>query len=110
MEIANLSHAGFKTMVTKMLRELVEYGKHIREEVKAILSEIKKNLQGTNSEGKEARVQIDDGEHKGDINGQPVQNEKQEFKKQEENKKVLRHLQMCQHPNHRDATGRRGRT
>ena len=41
-----------------MLRELTEYGKSIREEVKATLSEIKKNPQGTNSEGKEARIQI----------------------------------------------------
>ena len=93
----------------RMLKEITEYGNNIKEEVEATLSEIKKNLQGTNSEGKEARVQIDDGEHKGDINGQPVQNEKQEFKKQEENKKVLRHLQMCQHLTHRDARKRRGR-
>ena len=35
-----------------------KYGKSIREETKATLSEIKKNPQGTNSERKEARVQI----------------------------------------------------
>ena len=70
MEIANLSHAGFKTMVTKMLRELVEYGKHISEEMKATLSEIKKNPQGTDSEGNEARVQINNLEHKEEIANQ----------------------------------------
>ena len=42
-------------MVIRMLRELTEYGKSIRQEMKAALSEIKTNLQGTNSEGKEAR-------------------------------------------------------
>ena len=43
MEIANLSDTDFKTLVIRMLRELNEYGKYIREEMKAILSEIKKN-------------------------------------------------------------------
>ena len=54
MEIANLSDAEFKTLVIRMLRDLTEYGKHIREEMKATVSEIKKNPQVTNSEGKEA--------------------------------------------------------
>ena len=40
-------------MVIRMLSEIIEYGKNIREEMKATLSEIKKNPQGTNSEGKE---------------------------------------------------------
>ena len=52
-EIANLSDGEFKTLVIRMLRELNEYGKWIREEMKATLSEIKKNPQGTNNEGKE---------------------------------------------------------
>ena len=47
-----------QTLEIRMLRELTEYGKSVREEVKATLSEIKKNPQGTNSERKEARVQI----------------------------------------------------
>ena len=42
-EIVNLSDAEFKTLVKKMLRDLTEYGKHIREEMKATLNEIKKN-------------------------------------------------------------------
>ena len=67
MEIANLSDAEFKTLVIRMLRELTEYVKSIREEMKATLSEIKKNPQRTNSEGKEARVQINDLEHKEEI-------------------------------------------
>ena len=47
-----------------MLREVIEYSHKIKEEVKAIKSEMKKNLQETNSEGKEARIQINNLEHK----------------------------------------------
>ena len=50
-EKANLSDAQFKTLVIRMLTELVEYGHKIEEKVKAMKSEIK----GTNSEGKETR-------------------------------------------------------
>ena len=74
MEIANLPVAELKTLVMRMLKGIVEYGKNIREEMKATLSEIKKNPQGTNSEGKEGGVQINDLEHK-EVNSQPVQNE-----------------------------------
>ena len=35
-----------------MLIEMIEYGCKIEEKVKAMQSEIKKNTQGTNSEGK----------------------------------------------------------
>ena len=35
-----------------------EYGWKIEEEVKAMQSEIKRNIQGTNSEGKETGTQI----------------------------------------------------
>ena len=57
-KIANLSDAEFKTLVIRMLTEMVECGYKIEEEVKAMQSEIKKNIQGTNSEGKETRTQI----------------------------------------------------
>ena len=45
-EIAN---AQFKTLVIRMLTEMVEYGRKIEEKVKAVKSEI----MGTNSEEKE---------------------------------------------------------
>ena len=93
-----------------MLRGITEYGKNIRKEMKATLSEIKKNPQGTNSEGKEVGIQINDLEHKKEINIQPEQNEETRTKKQGQNKKTLGHLQMCQHLNHRGARRRRGRT
>ena len=41
-EIAKLSDAEFKTLVIRMLTEMMEYGCKIKEEVKAIQSEIKK--------------------------------------------------------------------
>ena len=68
--------AEFKTLVISMLTEMVEYGHKIQEKVKAMQSEIKKNIQVTNSEGKETRTQINDLEQKEEINIQPEQNEK----------------------------------
>ena len=79
-ERTNLSDAEFKTLVIRMLRELIEYSKHIKEEMKATLSEIKKNPQGNNSEGKEARVQINDLEHKEEISIQLEQKEETRIK------------------------------
>ena len=74
----------------RMLREITEYGKNIKEEMKATVSEIKKNPQGTNSEGKEARIQINDLEHKEEINIQPEHNEETRIQKNEDR---LRNLQ-----------------
>ena len=71
-EIANLSDAEFKTLVIRMLTEMTEYRHKTEEEVKTLLRDIKKNPQGTNSEGKEARVQINNLEYKEEINGQPI--------------------------------------
>ena len=50
-EIDSLSNAEFQTLVIRMLTEMVEYGRKIEEKVKAIKSEIKENVPGTNSEG-----------------------------------------------------------
>ena len=57
-EIANLSDAQFKTLVIRMLTELVEYGLKLEEKMKATLSEIKENVQGTNSDRKETRTYL----------------------------------------------------
>ena len=57
-ETANLSDAELKTLVTRMLTEMVEYGHRRAEKVKAMQSEIEKNIQWTNSEGKETGTQI----------------------------------------------------
>ena len=45
-EIANLLDAQFKTLVIRMLTESVEFGCKLDEKMKAMLSEIKENVQG----------------------------------------------------------------
>ena len=74
-ETANLS-AQFKTLVIRMLTELVEFGRKLDEKMKAMQSEIKENVQGTNSDGKETGTQINSLEQNDEINIQPEQNEK----------------------------------
>ena len=63
-EIANLSDAWFKALIIRMLTELVEYSHKLGEKMKSMLSEIKENVQGTNSEGKEIGTPINDLEQK----------------------------------------------
>ena len=79
-EIANLSDAQFKTLVIRMLTELVEYGRKLDEKLKAMLSEMKRNVQGVNSDGKETRTQTNDLDQKEEITNQN-RVKKQEFKK-----------------------------
>ena len=55
-EIANISNAEFKTLVIRMLTEIIELSCKIKEEMKAIQNEIKLNIQVTNSEEKETRT------------------------------------------------------
>ena len=83
-QIANLSDAQFKTLVNRKLTELVESGHKLDEKMKAMLSEIKANVQGTNSDGKETGTQINDLEQKEEINIQPEQNENTRIQKNEE--------------------------
>ena len=49
--------------------------KKMKEEMKVKQSEIKKNIQGTNSEGKETGTEINDVGQKEEVNIQPEQNE-----------------------------------
>ena len=64
-----------------MLKEMIEYGHKIKEEVKPMQSKIRKNMQGTNSEGKETRTQINSLEQKEEINIQLEQNEETRIQK-----------------------------
>ena len=76
---------------------MVEYRHKIEEKMKAMLSEIKENVQGTNSDGKETRTQINGLEQKEEINIQPEQNEEKRIQKYEER---LRNLQdIMKHSN-----------
>ena len=61
---------------------MVENGHKI--EVKTMQSEIKNNMQGINSEGKETGTQIKDLEQKEEVNFQPEQNEEIRIHKNEE--------------------------
>ena len=67
-EIANISDAQFKALVIRMLTEMVEYGQKIEEKVKAMKSEIKENVQGTNSNRQDTRTQINSLDSKEEIN------------------------------------------
>ena len=80
-EIANLSDAQFKTLLIRMLTELVEFGRKLDEKLQTMLRETKENLQGTNSDGKETGIQINSLEQKEERNIQPEQNEETRIQK-----------------------------
>ena len=68
MDKSNLSHAEFKTLDIRMLKELSKNLNSIKKnqsEMKDIVIGIKNNLQGINSGVDEAENQISDLEHKG---------------------------------------------
>ena len=69
---------------------MVEYGHKIEEKVKAMKSEKKENVQGTNSEGKETRTPKNSVDQKEELNIQPQQNE--EIRIQKINQERLRNL------------------
>ena len=123
----------FKTLVIRMLTEMVEYARKIEEEVKAMKSEIKENIQGANSDRKETGTQINDLEQKEERNIQQEHNEETriqkngersllgllakikcsicsyQFKKWGETSEPPGQLKTFQHLNHRGARRRRGR-
>ena len=70
-DIANLSDGEFKALVITMLTQLIELGWKMKD----TQNEIKQNIQGTNSDRKETRTQINDLEQKEEINIQLEQNE-----------------------------------
>ena len=89
-EIANLSDAQFKTLVIKMLTELVEFGRKLDEKMKAMLRKTKENVQGTNSDGKETGTQINGVDQKEERNIQPEKKEETRIWKNEERLRNLR--------------------
>ena len=83
-EVASLSDEQFKTLVIRMIQELTGYFSSIKKTqatMKVVLCEIKKNLQGTNSDRKETRTQINALEQKEERNTQAEQNEDRKVKK-----------------------------
>ena len=71
-----------------MLTEMVEYGRKIEGEVKAMKSEIKKNKRGANNKGKETRTQVKDLEQKEEINIQPKENEETKIQNKKKKREV----------------------
>ena len=80
-EIANLSEAEFKTLVIRMLIELVEYAHELEKKMKVMKSEIKENVRRTNSDGKVTGTQINGVDQK---SIQPEQNEETRIQNNEE--------------------------
>ena len=76
---------------------MVQYGHKIEEKVKAMKSEIKESVQGTNSGGKETGTKINGLEQKEEINIQLEQNEETRIQKNEERLRNLR--DNFKHPN-----------
>ena len=96
-QIANLSDAHFKTLLIRMLTELVEFGRKLDEKMKAMPRETKENVQGTNSDVKETGTQINGVDQKEERHILPEKNEETRIQKNEER---LRNLQdICKHSN-----------
>ena len=89
-QIANLSDAQFKTLVIRMLSELVEFVQKLDEKMNPMLRETKEDVQGTNSDAKEPGTQINSVDQKEDRSIQPEKNEETRIQKNEE---TLRNLQ-----------------
>ena len=94
-QIANLSDAQFKTLVIRMLTELIEFGHKLDEKMKAMLRETKENAQGINSDGKETGTQINGVDQKEERNIQPEQNEETRIQKNEERLRNLQDILKC---------------
>ena len=91
-EIANLSDAQFKTLVIKMLTELVESVRKPDEKMKAMLRETKENVQGTNSDAKETGTQINGVDQKEERNIHPEKNEETRIWKNEERLRMFQDI------------------
>ena len=66
-----------------MLTELIELGQKMKEQKKDTQNEIKQNIQGTNSDRKESRIQSNDLEQKEKINIELDQNKETRTPKNE---------------------------
>ena len=81
-----------------MLTELVEFGCKLNEKMKAMLSEMKENVQGTNSDGKETQTQINGVDQTKERNIQTEKNEETRIQKNEERLRDLWDNFKCSTP------------
>ena len=80
-EKAILSDSQFKTLIMGKLTEFIEYGHKLEEKVKAMKTEIKENVQETNSDEKKTGTQINNLDQKEERKIQPEQNEETRIQK-----------------------------
>ena len=81
--------------IDTQLQEAQRVLSKMEEEVKAIQSEMKTNVQGTNSGWKEIWTQINDLDYKEEINIQPEQNEETRIWKNEKSSRRLWDISKC---------------
>ena len=76
---------------------MVEFGHKLDEKMKAMLSETKENVQGTNNDGKETGTQIPDlsVDQKEERNIQPEKNEETRIEKNEERLRNHQDILKC---------------
>ena len=92
-----------------MLKKLGEYGQKLEEKVKAMKNEIKENVQGTNSDGKETGNQINGVDQEKKETSNQKRMKKQEFKKMRRGLGTCRTTLNIPTSNHRGARRRKGR-
>ena len=86
-EIANLSDGEFIALVIRMITDLIELGQKMKKQMNDTQSEIKQNIEGTNSGRKETRTEINDLEQKEEIIIQSKQNEARKIQKKKKKKR-----------------------
>ena len=74
---------------------MVEFGHKLDEKTKAMLREIKENVQGTNSYAKETGTQINSVDQKEERNIQPEKNEATRIQKNDERLRNLQDIFKC---------------
>ena len=74
---------------------MVEYSHKLDEKMKAMLSEIKKNVQGTNTDRKETGTPINGVDQKEERNIQPEKNEETRIWKNEDTLRNLQDILKC---------------
>ena len=74
---------------------MVEFGHKLDAKMKAMLREIKENIQGTNSDGKETGTEINGVGQKEEGNIQPEKNEETRIQKNEERLRNLQDIYKC---------------
>ena len=94
-EIANLSDPQFKTLLIRMLTELVEFDRKLKEQMKSMLRKTRENVQGTDSNGRETGTQINGVDQKEERNIQPEKNEETRIQKNEERLRNFQNIFKC---------------